>query len=312
MESNFIQDALNKQLEIAKKIEDEKERLDTMSDINLLLADYQGSDKIVTSFDIKEQLKDRPLPSPIPTGHPKLDSIIGGFYPGQHIIFSAPPKSGKSSFILDLISRMKSSEPLLIPLEQNAEELVTIMNERLIDIPYFVVPKTNERATIEWLSHRITEARLKYNTKVVFIDHFGYVDPPDKSKAEHLQIIDKMQSLRSIAKQLNITIVSVAHVRKTDPTEPPTVEDLYGGAGYLQEADTIVMMWREAYKDGRETKWTNKVLVSVQANRRKGDTGSFRMKYVDYQFIQDDNIYFEYETVKSKSSKEVEDLWNNF
>lgn len=200
-----------------------------------------------------------------------------------------------TSFILDLIDKMKESNPLLIPLEQSAEELISMMKERELEVPLFVTPRSSKRPTIEWITKRITESVLKYDSKVVFIDHFGYIKNESMQSQKHLEITDTMQELRSIAKQLDISIVSIVHVRKVNPTEPPTVEDLYGSAGYLQEADTIVMMWREAYKKGRETNWSNKVLLSVQANRRNGGTGSFRMKYENYKFIEDKTIEFEYE-----------------
>lgn len=279
----------------SEKIKDDKSRMMVRDRTDELLLQYSGDDRVVSSFDIAAELIDKPLPKPIPTGHQKLDDILQGFYPGQHIIFSAPPKSGKTSFILDLIQRMKPCNPALMPLEQSAEELISMLQERKMDIPLFYAPRSNQRPTIEWITQRITEAVVKYDSRVVFIDHFGYVKANDGQMAQHLAITDTMQELRSIAKQLNISIVSIVHVRKVNPTEPPTVEDLYGSAGYLQEADTIVMMWREAYKDKKEIKWSNKVLVSVQANRRNGGTGNFRMKYEDYKFIQDDNITFEYE-----------------
>lgn len=280
----------------AEKIKDHKSSMMIRDRTEELLAQYNGEDKVISSFDILEQLKDNPLPTAIPTGHPKLDEIIKGFYPGQHIIFSAPPKSGKTSFILDLIARMKYSNPCLLPLEQSGEELVTMLKERSLEIPLFYAPKSNKRPTLDWITKRITEAVVKYDSRVVFIDHFGYIKPNDGNQAQHLAIIDIMQELRSIAKQLNISIVSIVHVRKINPVDPPSIEDLYGGAGYLQEADTVVMMWREAYKTGKEIIWSNKVLVSVQANRRNGDTGNFRMKYEDYKFIQDDNITFHHES----------------
>lgn len=278
-----------------EKVKDEKSRMLMRDRADELLAQYNGDDRVVSSLDIAESLKDKPLPQPIPTGHGKLDNIIKGFYPGQHIVFSAPPKSGKTSFILDLISKMKPFNPALMPLEQSAEELVSMLQERKQDIPLFFAPRSNKRPTMEWISQRITEARVKFGSRVVFLDHFGYVKPTESGQSQHLAIIDTMQELRSIAKQLNISIVSIVHVRKVNPVEPPSVEDLYGGAGYLQEADTVVMMWREAFKDGKELKWSNKVLVSVQANRRNGDTGNFRMRYDNYKFIQDDNIQFHYE-----------------
>lgn len=311
-DEQFVENALKELKEHSREIKDEKTRLILTSKIDTYLAQYEGEDEVVISTEIAKQLIKKPLPAPVPTGHIGLDNIIKGFYPGQHIVFSAPPKSGKTAFILDLIARMKEHSPMFIPLEQNAEELISIMQERNLEVPIFAVPRTNKKATMQWLTERITESVIKYDTKVVFIDHFGYIQMVEGKDQHHLKITDTMQALRSIAKQLNISIVSIVHVRKVDPTQPPTVEDLYGSAGYLQEADTIVMLWREAYKDGRETKWTNKVLCSVQANRRNGNTGSFRMKFEDYKFKQDDNIVFHYESNDPDNEEQMRERLKNY
>ena len=135
-----------------EKIQDKKTQMLIRGRTEELLANYDGEDKVVSSHEIQEQLKDKPLPPPIPTGHGKLDSIIKGFYPGQHVVFSAPPKSGKTSFILDLIRRMKSSNPTLLPLEQSAEELISILNERNLEIPLFYAPRSNKKPTMEWVT----------------------------------------------------------------------------------------------------------------------------------------------------------------
>ena len=263
--------------------------------VNEKLARYDGKDQVVCSAEIVSQLKDKPLPEPIPTNHKSLDNIIRGFYPGQHIVFSAPPKSGKTSFILDLIDRMKSSNPTFIAMEQPAEELVSMMLERELEVPHFITPRYNQEETMDWITQRVTESVIKYDTKVVFLDHFGYIKPSGNFYTLQLQIKDTLHRIKRLAVELDVAIVSIVHIRKINPTEIPTVDDILDSAGFHQEADTIVMLWREAYIENKETKWSNKVLCSVQANRRNGDTGSFRMKYENYRFIEDPNIHFEHE-----------------
>lgn len=267
--------------------------------VNERLAKYDGKDQVVTSEQIVAQLKEKPLPDPIPTNHAGLDAILKGFYPKQHIIFSAPPKSGKTSFILDLIDKMKSSNPTFIAMEQPAEELVSMMLERGLEVPHFITPRYNENETMDWITQRVTEAVIKYDTKVVFLDHFGYIKPSGNFYTLQLQIKDTLHRIKKLAVELDVAIVSIVHIRKKEPTEIPTVDDILDSAGFHQEADTIVMLWREAFKDGKETKWSNKVLCSVQANRRNGNTGSFRMKYENYRFIEDNNITFNYEDSSS-------------
>lgn len=263
--------------------------------INGHLAMYEGEDKVVTSLEIAMQLEKNPLPKPTLTNHEELDKLLTGFYPGQHVIIGAMPKSGKSEFILDLVRKMKESNPLLLPFEQNADELISIMKERGREIPLFAVPRTNKDYSLKWISDRITESVIKFDSKVVFIDHFGYIKKPNINAPYDMIIVEMLQQIRMIAKTLNITIVTAVHTTKMSPLDLPTVENLKGSAGFHQEADTVMMLWREAYKEKKETVWTNKVLLSVQANRRRGTTGSFKMKFENYKYILDQSIEFDYE-----------------
>jgi replicative DNA helicase len=264
--------------------------------INKHLKEYKGEDKVITSHEIHEKLKINPLPPAVPSNHEKLDGILGGFYPGQHVLIGAQPKSGKSEFIMDLVRKTKEHNPLLLAFEQDPEELITIMMERGMEIPLFFTPKRNRKRSMKWISDRITEAVAKNDTRVVFVDHFGYINPEQSHGAGYdMLIVELLQQLKRIAKTLKITIVTAVHTVKMSPLDMPTSDDLKGSAGFRQEADSIVMLWREAYMDKKELKKTNKTLVSIQENRRKGTTGSFRMKFENYKYILDDTIEFNYE-----------------
>ena len=275
---------------------------------NQHLARNKGRDKIVTSHDVWEEIKDRPTIVPMPTNHPKLDGLIKGFYPKQCIYLGAPPAAGKTTFVLDIMERMKDYNPMFLTFEQSVEELVSTIKEREQEIPLFVTPRFKKMETIHWISDRITESVIKHDSKVIFIDHFGYIKNEGKFYSKTEQITATLMELEVIADQLDVAIVTVVHINKISPTDIPTKEHLQGSAGFDQQADTIIMMWREAYLDAKETKWSNKVLVSVQKNRKHGQNGSFRMKYTeDYKFVQDDNIQFEHENAGASSGYDTFD-----
>lgn len=302
-----VQEHLESYREKLKKesdnIKDEKKRLESIKRISEKLLFYNGADKVISSDEIVEYLSKHPLPDPIPYNFEKLDDILGGLYPGTHVIVGAQPKNGKTEFLLELVRRTREHNPLFLALEQSPFELVNIMQERNLDIPYFYAPKMNIKYTIDWLEERISESWSKHNTKVVYIDHFGYL----KSDRFHqggfdMTIVDMLQRIRNIAKELGITIVTSVHTTKLDPTTIPTSDNLKGSAGFRQEADVIMMLWREAYYEGKELHKTNKTLVSIQENRRKSKTGNFRIKMEKHRFIQDDNITFEYEKNNGQGS----------
>ena len=84
----------------------------------------------------------------------------------------------------------------------------------------------------------------------------------------------------------------------------PTLEDLRGSSSIGQEADTVILLWRESKRENGEMTITNNVNVSVQANRRTGKTGNIKMIYEDGKFLerewkQDDSQKF-YESFQHK------------
>lgn len=91
---------------------------------------YRGEDQIISFDEVAENVKKDPDEFKIFTGWEKLDGIIGGFRSQQLVVVSALTKSGKTSFLMDMTSRMKDHNVLWLPYEESAEELVRKFVER--------------------------------------------------------------------------------------------------------------------------------------------------------------------------------------
>ena len=287
----------------------------TREQIEAFLEGYSGKDYLVSSEELVEKVKRDGIRKPMTSGIEDLDEIIGGFYEEQVIVLSARPKSGKTSFALHLIDLMKEREPLFLPLEQSALELIEQRVERDQPIPHFFAPESLDGIdrTVEWVHLKILESQFKTKenpTKFVVIDHFGYLMLAKSSDQATWQIINAMQNLKQIAKQTKTAIVLIVHTTKGDQTTPPTTEDLFGSAGFHQEADTVLSLWRETYKEDGQQKQTNNVLLQVLANRRKGTSGAVKFKYVDGAFIECQWQSKEDETKQNKKS--ADELFKNF
>lgn len=267
---------------------------------------YQGEDRVITSEELVEEIKQRPPERKMMSGWNGLDNILNGFRENQLVVIAAPTKNGKTSFCMDLTCRMKEESPLWFPFEEGADELVVKFMDRGEKPPLFCVPLKNAKSDLEWIEQKIIESIVKYNTKIVFIDHLHFV-VPFSSERQDLKIGETMRALKSMAKRWGVCIFLIAHLKKTRLDTNPDLEDLRDSSFIAQEADTVMMLWRKATKsrDG-EVEVTNMVNLSVQANRRTGKTGNVKLLFEDGHFKEFD--WGAYEDDKEK--KDVKRLYN--
>lgn len=252
------------------------------------MAVYSGDDRLVSSIEILEDIKTRPPEQKHFTGIAGLDKILGGFRKEQLIVLAAPTKSGKTSFCIELTIRMNDMNPVWVPFEESAEELILKFDDRGDVPPLFYTPKIITGNTLEWIEKKIVEGKVKYNAKLFFIDHLHFIVPFTTDRLD-TRIGQAMRSLKTLAKNHGVTIVIIAHLKKTNMAVSPTLEDLRDSSFIAQEADTVIMLWRKSAKntDG-EMIITNKTLVSVQANRRTGTTGNVRMIFDNGRFVEEE------------------------
>lgn len=262
-------------------------KADQLNRLQKLAESYTGEDEVVRSEDILAALDAQIEEHKIMTGFAGVDAILGGLRPNQLVVISAATKSGKTSFCVDLTSNMKAESPLWLPFEESASELLQKFRDRGETPPSFFVPKKMTGDTLQWIEKKIIESKAKYDSRVVFIDHLHFIIPFNSDRQD-IAIGHAMRTLKTIAKTWNVTIVLVAHLKKTKVDIPPTLEDLRDSSFIAQEADTVIMLYRYTYKDAGEVVITNNVNVSIQANRRTGKTGNVKMVFTDGHFVEGD------------------------
>lgn len=270
-----------------KQTADEEMQAEQLLRLQEVAAAYNGEDKLVSSFEIAERMQTRPTPKFFKTGFAGLDKILGGFLPKQLIVISAATKSGKTSFCIDITARLKEYHPVWLPFEESAEELIQKFLDRQEQPPLFYSPERMTGNTLMWVEKKIIEAKAKFDSKVCFIDHLHFI-VPFSAERQDLAIGQAMRELKRMAKQWNIVVVLIAHLKKTKMDTQPDLEDLRDSSFIAQEADTVLMLWRQTKREQGQVVITNNVNVSVQANRRTGRTGNVQMVFENGRFLEAD------------------------
>ena len=270
------------------KIEKESERLDALARLEEAMRVYSGEDMLVSSLDILHRIKTEPEEERFETGITGLDEILKGFRKNQLIVLAAPTKSGKTSFCVELTIRLENLNPVWIPFEESAEELVRKFHDRNEQPPLFYTPQNITGNTTGWIEKRVVEGKAKYGAKIFFIDHLHFIVPFSSDRLD-TRIGQAIRELKQIAKKHEVMIVLVAHLKKTNMVVSPTLEDLRDSSFIAQEADTVMMLWRKTYRDDDgDMIISNETLLSVQANRRTGSTGNVKLIFKDGRFLEKD------------------------
>jgi replicative DNA helicase len=275
---------LEKEIETTQKGIEQTESLDRLKEVAKV---YKGEDKVIAFSDIKKRILIQKDEEKIMSGYVGLDNLLKGFRPQQLVVVSALTKSGKTSFLMDLTTKIRDYHPLWFAFEESPDELVRKFLERGEEPPEAFTPENIKGNTVEWLESKIVEAIAKYNTRVVFIDQLDFIVPM-RGDNHSLMIGQTMRDLKGIAKKWNVVIFIICHLTKARMDSQPTLEDLKGSSSIGQEADTVILLWRETKREGGQVVITDNVNVSVQANRRFGKTGNVKMVYDNGHFREED------------------------
>lgn len=269
------------------QIKDETTRLQSRFRMEEAMRVYRGEDQLISSLEILEHIKTQPEEERFYTGIVELDKLLKGFRKNQLIVLAAPTKSGKTQMTIELAIRMQETNPVFIPFEESAEELVRKFHDRGEKPPLFYTPKVITGNTISWIEKKVIEGLVKYNSRLFFIDHLHFIVPFSSDRLD-TRIGQTMRELKRIAKDYGVVILLVAHLKKTNMVVTPTLEDLRDSSFIAQEADTVLMMWREAKKIDGEMVITNRTILSVQANRREGSAGNVKLIFKDGRFYEEE------------------------
>lgn len=276
--------------ELINKIKKEKDGLkesvisdEGMERLQSVAREYKGEYHLVWSDDTLEEIKTRPKRESHKSGIEELDTLTGGFRPQQMVGIGAQSGHGKTAFGLWVLKQYEALSPVLLPLEQSSEELIEQRFENKQFIPRYLSPKKHSaHVDPDWIEQRIVEAIAKYNSKLIMIDHMGYIEvgADYRREGEHLRIEKKLQAIKHLAIKWNVVIVILIQLQQMEEEQAPQLRDLKGSSAIRQECDQIIFLWRNNTKQGRARAYDNKVLVSMQKNRFTGINGNAGAEFV--------------------------------
>ncbi len=271
-----------------------------------------GSMEIVKASiqKIEELYRNKAEITGLSTGFKKLDEMTAGLHPGEMTIIAARPSMGKTAFSLNMAQHIalrlkktvayfslemgKESMMMRMLSAESKVSMSEIRNGRIQDSAW---PKLINAASalseasifiddtpgVSPFEIRSRARRLKaeHGLDLIMIDYLQLMSMKQKYSSREQEVAEISKSLKSIAKELQIPVVALAQLNRgvEGRTEKkPMLSDLRESGSIEQDADVIMMLYREDYydKDNPDKQGHAEVIVGKQRN---GATGPVKLRF---------------------------------
>ena len=242
-------------------------------------AGYKGPDRVIDNIEFWdiEKRKSRSPERIYKSGLPTLDSKTEGFESGEVWAVTGPAKHGKTT-LCDTIGRNISrngTNVLWFSFEMSPRKFLA--KYKAADAPVIYIPLKLVPNTLDWIEVKVLEAKVKFDCRVVFIDHLHFIaDMRRLMQNSSLEIGLIMRFLKQrIAIQHNVCVFLVAHMTKATfgKNEEPSADDIRDSSFVKQEADGSIVVYRKAAKGKKATDdepFGNKARIIIDNARRSG------------------------------------------
>ena len=249
-----------------------------------------------------------------PSGFRDLDSITGGFQPGNLIVIAARPAMGKSALVANIAEAVsvRHSKPVaFFSLEMAEAELAQrfiacrarIPSDRLRkgkvakkDWPG-VVRACNEldqaplwiddTSDLGMLELRAKARRLHAQEQrhgglgMVIVDYLQLMRAEDPRHSRVEQVSQMSRGLKILARELEVPVVAISQLSRAPEMRPdkrPILSDLRESGQIEQDADLVAFLYRDEYyhEDSEE----EGIAEMIIAKHRNGPIGKVKLAFI--------------------------------
>jgi len=290
-----------------------------------------GKDIMIATYD---SIYD-PQRTGIKTGFRDLDTKLSyGMRPGELIVLAGRPSMGKTALALNIVTNVlrQGKKVLIFSLETGVESVGTRLIQSLANISQqeIVDINSNDKAgdrlikaanwftkhekdlmvntsgyhTVDTIKALCRRARLKNGLDMVVIDHAQLISAVGfkNNRVAEMSYISRM--LKTMAKELDVPIFLLSQLNRSVESREdkrPRMSDLRESGSIEQDADVIMLIYRDAYYHPEDN--SNTVEVNV-AKQKDGATGTVPLRYAK-EFMRFSDAPIEDTFGKTVKDKEV-------
>ena len=259
-----------------------------------------------------EDLHEGRVPPALLTGLEPLDALIGGLPQGLNIL-GARPAMGKSVVGMQIAAHVAKTAPVLFVSKEMSRieilmrlicaiadidfgrarsghmtdvewEKLAVKHEDLLALPLFVLDEQDRDRPIEF-ADVVSEIRYLHRQQglgLVVVDYLGLLATGASGRSNTEEEFARMsRGFKVLAGQLGVPILVLAQLNRgleQRADKRPLLSDLRSSGSLEQDADLVVMLYREEVYGGSECERAGLIDLIVAKNR-SGPTGSVEMRF---------------------------------
>ena len=261
-------------------------------------------------LDLKYKSLNPVLPG-LASGFYDLDSITQGFQKSDLIIIAGRPSMGKTAICLNMainILKLYKYPVLFFSLEMSKEQLayrllsneIEITNTRLkkgqldendwiklnkvikcfSNLPLFI----DDTPNLSIQDIRLKTQRIFFEQKMIgliIIDYLQLLESPNSYSDNRVEELSKItRSLKNIAREFKVPIIALSQLSRNVENrfnKRPILSDLKESGSIEQDADLVLMLYRDSYYNESITE--NDVTELIVAKHRNGSIGRIKLSF---------------------------------
>lgn len=202
------------------------------------------------------------------TGLKKVDTMTQGFVPGELMIISGQTSHGKTQLSNNIMLHVAKNDHkvMFVTMEMTKQETADRFNmltkDQDIGMGKIFLNMRSDLAYLDVV--KLIEQAKEKGCDMVVIDHLHYFSRSvENATAEVSKIV---KEFKSAAVTYEIPIILICHVRKMPPKQHPTLEHLRDSSLIAQDADVVLMVWRDESPNASNP---NEVEITLWKNRNR-------------------------------------------
>lgn len=257
----------------------------------------------------------------VPSGFVELDRMTAGLQPKELIIIAARPSMGKTAFSLNIATHAALRENKTVAyfsVEMAKEQVMLRMLAGEAQISLGAL-RTGQLSDNDWpklinAAAKMSEAPLfiddtsglspfelhakarrikaKKGLDLIIVDYLQLMSLKQRVESREREVSEMSKMLKAIAKDLNVPVIALAQLNRGvegRSDRRPMLSDLRESGSIEQDADVIMMLYRDDYydRDNAELKGSAEVIIGKQRN---GPTGNVKLRWMADYGLFSDNI----------------------